>query len=427
MVNANTSLVAMYILGKTESNNTWDSINYNDPITLGMMQWYGTRAAGLMGMLTQHWPSLHASIRTALETHAASSSYWPSRFLTADEGESIRPVLRSEDGKAAQQTLWESDYADNVATLEQYGFSEAERPQAMILLMSALHQSPKRAHTIARNYGGNSSLDRIYGAIRNEPVLSKYMTHRYTPTYNYLKSWDGASPPPEFGQVRGDYTPPGDDSPAPPPAEQPAPDNPADQVGITNIQMMGDHLYVTMKDGRRAAAYQQTIQNWQGVAGGTIVPPAPDVPPPDTPAPPEPDPSPGVWSHPCPARSRVSSEYGPRGGGTHRGIDMAAPLGTPLYAVAAGTVLRAGTATGFGGYIGILLDTGEAVGYGHMKPSSALVSTGDRVAKGQQISAVASEGQSSGPHLHFEVYSGGVLFSGHVNPRPVLESKGVTP
>lgn len=45
---SNQSLYAMYVIGKVESNNNWSSVNFHDPITIGMMQWYGTRAYGLL-------------------------------------------------------------------------------------------------------------------------------------------------------------------------------------------------------------------------------------------------------------------------------------------------------------------------------------------------------------------------------------------
>ena len=112
----------------------------------------------------------------------------------------------------------------------------------------------------------------------------------------------------------------------------------------------------------------------------------------------------GVW--------RVSSGFGKRGGGFHRGVDFAAPLGTQIYAPADGVVIEgkdraAGSVTGFGNWV--WLDCQGSVGrdfiFGHMRHHEIYVRKGDRVKAGQLIARVGNEGQSSGPHLHFEVWT----------------------
>ncbi|WP_084536323.1 M23 family metallopeptidase [Nocardia yamanashiensis] len=121
----------------------------------------------------------------------------------------------------------------------------------------------------------------------------------------------------------------------------------------------------------------------------------------------------------------ISDVFGSRGG-AHQGTDFAAPAGTPIYAAMDGTVAQAGEASGFG--IWIVLDhnisgvTTSTV-YGHMYASDLLVHAGDSVSAGQQIAAVGSNGESSGPHLHFEVWpSGGRLGGGSpIDPVPWLE------
>lgn len=434
MALSNAGAFAMYVIGISESSGKWDAINFNDPITVGIMQWFGTRAAALLNLLKDQWSSIAASLRASLEAHdAGDGGYWPDRWLTPDEGYSLKPILSSAAGKAAQQQTWESDYAGNVQRLARYGFSEAN-PKPMILLMSALHQSPKRAITIAQNYGGASSLDRIYQAIRVEPVLGKYMKHRYTPTYEKLKAWDGVSAPPgDWGGVTGPYVPPGDDQPSQPttpPTGEPAQDQQSGKLDIHSIVTAGDLLVINFADGRKVTATPTPTGLWKAQQGALVVTadqPPPVTTQPDTPQPPTPPTDPGKWAHPCPARKIVSSEWGMRWGAMHRGIDFAAPHGTPIYAVESGTVIKAGSSSGFGYAVGIRHPEGMASGYGHMPLSSIKVKIGDTVTKGQQIAAVGSEGQSTGPHLHFEIYSGGQWASGHVNPRPVLEAHGVTP
>lgn len=109
---------------------------------------------------------------------------------------------------------------------------------------------------------------------------------------------------------------------------------------------------------------------------------------------------------------RVSSGFGARWGTQHLGIDLAAPIGTPIYAVADGVVVQGrerpqGSVAGFGSWIWI--DCQASVGrdfiYGHVHHPGILVQAGDRVHAGQQIGVVGNEGQSTGPHLHFEEWT----------------------
>lgn len=107
-----------------------------------------------------------------------------------------------------------------------------------------------------------------------------------------------------------------------------------------------------------------------------------------------------------------SSGFGPRWGTIHRGVDYAAPIGTPIYAAADGVVVQGkdraqGSVSGFGSWIWI--DAQHSCGkdfiYGHVHHPGILVKRGDRVRAGQLIGVVGNEGQSTGPHLHFEVWT----------------------
>lgn len=106
---------------------------------------------------------------------------------------------------------------------------------------------------------------------------------------------------------------------------------------------------------------------------------------------------------------RVTSGFGSsRGRYPHAGIDLAVPVGTPVFASMAGRVSRAGwnAITGRSG-IGAFLDHegGRNTYYGHL--SKLLVKVGDMVRKGQQIALSGNTGKSTGPHLHWETWTGG--------------------
>lgn len=121
----------------------------------------------------------------------------------------------------------------------------------------------------------------------------------------------------------------------------------------------------------------------------------------------------------------VSDVFGARGG-THKGVDFAANDGTTIYSVSDGRVVAAGPASGFGNWIVVdSVDTnGRAYSavYGHMWDSGVHVHVGDTVVAGQPIAQVGSAGESSGPHLHFEIVPGGRFTGGRqIDPLPWLD------
>ena len=85
----------------------------------------------------------------------------------------------------------------------------------------------------------------------------------------------------------------------------------------------------------------------------------------------------------------------------HKGMDIAAPQGTSIRAVASGTVLESGAKGEYGNAIVIQTDDGRRMLYGHN--SANFVRVGDRVAQGDAIAAVGATGRATGPHVHFEV------------------------
>jgi len=120
--------------------------------------------------------------------------------------------------------------------------------------------------------------------------------------------------------------------------------------------------------------------------------------------------------------ARFTSGYGGRWGTFHYGIDLAAPMRTPEYAAMDGVVLRAGSASGFGLAVYVLHENGDVTVYGHM--DSILVEPGQYVEAGETIALLGNRGQSTGPHLHFEVHQGG-MNGKRIDPVPWLAARGV--
>lgn len=102
-----------------------------------------------------------------------------------------------------------------------------------------------------------------------------------------------------------------------------------------------------------------------------------------------------------PTRGRISSPFGPRWGRMHNGIDIAVPTGTPIRAAASGTVTFSGWNGGYG-YI-VMIDHGNGVETRYAHNSRLVASVGQRVDRGQIVAYSGNTGNSTGPHLHFEI------------------------
>lgn len=114
-----------------------------------------------------------------------------------------------------------------------------------------------------------------------------------------------------------------------------------------------------------------------------------------------------VW--PLPSRGTITSPYGWRNlwgsKNFHSGTDIAMPKGTTIKATAAGTVVKSGMYASYGNYVVVDHGGGVMSGYAHMSRRS--VSVGDKVSQGQKLGEVGSTGNSSGNHLHFQIFING--------------------
>ena len=122
-----------------------------------------------------------------------------------------------------------------------------------------------------------------------------------------------------------------------------------------------------------------------------------------------------------PTHGIFTSGFGYRWGALHDGVDLAGPIGTPIYAASDGIVKEAGyTNSGYGAWVLLKHSDGTVTRYGHI--NSWTVQVGQRVFAGDQIATIGNRGNSTGPHLHFSVLLGG---ANATDPVPWLAARGI--
>jgi murein DD-endopeptidase MepM/ murein hydrolase activator NlpD len=121
-----------------------------------------------------------------------------------------------------------------------------------------------------------------------------------------------------------------------------------------------------------------------------------------------------------PTRGHLTSMFGSRWGTAHQGIDIAGPIGTPIYALTDGVVEEAGPATGFGLWVVLRHPDGTQSVYGHV--NRIFVDEGDRVEAGEEIAEIGNRGYSTGPHLHMEIWTAD---GSKINPLSYMRKRGI--
>jgi hypothetical protein len=256
-VTDNQKMFAMYVIGTVESNCNWASVNYNDPITIGMMQWYGTRAAGLLNDLKEQAPANYGKIASSLQNdisaHDKSASWWTKRYLTKEEGQSWASAAAEAENHKIQQSLFISDFDGYVETFTSWG-TEESNIKSLIFIAVMYHQGPKYCGQVVAAQGANASLKNLYTGALNNRVLGVYK-NRYTTAYNLLNDWDGASAPPDFGQVTDTTTNDGGDITGDTATQQAS--------GIQCVKLIGsESLTVVGTDGTETLCYKTNGNVW---------------------------------------------------------------------------------------------------------------------------------------------------------------------
>jgi hypothetical protein len=127
----------------------------------------------------------------------------------------------------------------------------------------------------------------------------------------------------------------------------------------------------------------------------------------------------GGYCFPIGVPFRYTSYFGEdRGDSSHHGVDLAIPIGSPLYSIKSGTISQMSISSIGGIEISIFGDDGRTYYYGHLNNYAPGIASGIRVTSGQIIGFSGNTGKSTGPHLHFGINTN----NGWINPLPLLSS-----
>lgn len=257
--------LAIKALGTIESGFKYDAINYSDPITVGVMQWFGTRAAELIwGYYSNEkaaWDAKNNGLVQALKSHSTSDSFWNTYYLDRADGEWLKTYLikypRFQDGQA------QIDLGKYKQTAISVGIDVEGNTDMFILWCCAYHQSPRQAMRIITNYGAKLTLDMLHQLILADGILGKYV-NRYNTALAVIKSGDISG---VGSQQSGTSQPAGNGVGVGRNGEQmiQTEDRPftlrADNTGILELRVNGTYVPAFTTNGH---------QYWEGTIPGTL-------------------------------------------------------------------------------------------------------------------------------------------------------------
>ncbi|MBO0350207.1 peptidoglycan DD-metalloendopeptidase family protein [Phormidium pseudopriestleyi FRX01] len=358
--------------------------------------------------------SVSEEMRSAIGIETLVAQAAPSVETQADESDHIdglrADILKLRQKYREQEALGQHSQIEAVETTSQrYGeISVAENsPRVQPALSSQADESSSfpesiQAHAIEPEAIENRYVDSLRAEI--EKLREKYKTE------NLSLEPTGESVPvalPNTLAVRSTST---------------APEGPSDRIN----PQFNPQPNETLENAPRAQETQQEQILAVAPVGSEVYAPlmqpavgqvvSPELPPLKTPDTYLPDSQPTFNGYIWPAHGVFTSGYGWRWGRMHRGIDIAGPTGTPIYAAATGVVVTAGwNSGGYGNLVEIEHPDGSVTLYAHNH--RIMVQEGQQVDQGQQVAEMGSTGFSTGPHLHFEIHPSG---QGAVNPMALL-------
>lgn len=196
---------ALDVMATIESNLTWNAVDYNSNIKVGIVQWTGGNAARLLDTLeSTDKQQLATTLLSDLATYAYSDPFWSSRFLSKDEGNSIIEALGTATAETTQRSFFSTMIDSYDSVMSTWGCNSAgtvDQQKAFIFYACIYHVNIVVAANICSAIGGTATVNDIYDAVMNKPQVSTI--REWYKVRDMLIQWQGVEP-----TVTGDTTQP---------------------------------------------------------------------------------------------------------------------------------------------------------------------------------------------------------------------------
>lgn len=184
----------IHALGAVECGMDYGAVNPTDVISVGLFQWYATRAANVLHRMRTtnptEWAAIAPSLEADMAAHSATDSFWNNRYVTRAEILSLNTVMRKAVNKAIEndqaQTDLDNDYLTAGAAA---GIDKDTHPETMAFFCNIYNRNPSAARRIVGNCGGDSSLDRIYSYTINDYTEGAFSS-RYSTAKTIIANHD---------------------------------------------------------------------------------------------------------------------------------------------------------------------------------------------------------------------------------------------
>lgn len=255
--------VGIKSIGAVESSMNYGAVNPTDPITVGLFQWFGTRASSILRrMQTENGAVMPTSIASSLSTHSDTDSYWNTRYLTQAEVNALSPILVANQPIQDDQASIDLDIYKNVGVGQ--GINADTNTHTLLFFCNMYNQSPREALRVLAIAGPSATLDRIYAVCLNNAVLGQYRS-RYQQAYTIISTDDTSGVGDTTGSGGGSSDPGG------------SPTGGKLTTNISHVKMVGEHVLIRFKDGHALQCWSNGTGLWMPKADSTIGADVPDT------------------------------------------------------------------------------------------------------------------------------------------------------
>ena len=257
-----------YVLGAVESDWDWGAVYRNDPITLGMWQFYAYEACDLLKMMKGYYPESFELLSDRLKTfynenpdRGDDSGPWTNYWMTDEDETAFRESAKTEGNQQAQLTLISQQIGTKMSAIQNWGagwvdgFDHVGDKASMIFLETIYHQSPQACLNVISSLPWKFTIDDVYNIVLNDEIVGKYV-NRQNEVYQLLTSNldkinNDDAPPEDYGVVSDPSTGGG----ASPGVSQ-------SQTNLNHIKRVGDSLWLYYNDGSIVQFYKNGGEVW---------------------------------------------------------------------------------------------------------------------------------------------------------------------